>query len=76
MTFEQITKDYLILLKEQGVIVSAKITFVDEEFKTSSCIGSFLENNEVVQKYICVFDNNGTVTWKYLAPINNSNPII
>lgn len=76
MTFEQITKDYLILLKEQGVIVSANIMFVDEAFKTSSCIGTFLENNIIVQKYICVFDDNGTVTWKYLTLIDNSNPII
>jgi hypothetical protein len=76
MTFEEITKDYLIVLKQQGVIVSANIMCVDETFKISSCIGSFLENNIVVQKSICVFDDDGIVVWKDLTPLNINNPII
>jgi len=47
-----------------------------KHLKFSSCIGSFLENNIVVQKSICVFDDDGIVVWKDLTPLNINNPII
>lgn len=76
MSFEQITKDYLILLKDEGVILDANIMVVNEEFKTSDCIASFLEENTIIQKYICVYNDNGNITWKNLVPIEKNSPII
>jgi hypothetical protein len=72
MTFEQSTKDYLLVLKNQGVILNANIYGVSEEFKFSNCVADFLENNSVVQKSICVYDDNGTITWKNLVPLNQN----
>lgn len=70
MNFEQITKDYLVLLKDQGVILDANIMQVNEQFKTSYCVASFLETSEIIQKNICVYDENGNLDWKSFVPVD------
>lgn len=76
MTFEQITKDYIVELKNQGVLIDANIIGVNEEFKTSTCVGRFLVNDIVEEKYIYIYDDKGTITWKYLTPIKNEVEIV
>lgn len=76
MTFEQITKDYIVELKNQGVLIDANIIGVNEEFKTSTCIGFFLVEDIVKEQYIYIYDDKGTITWKFLIPIKNEGEIV
>ena len=71
MNFEQTTKNYLLELKSENVILDGKIIGIDEEFKTATCIAKFLLSDDIVEeKHICVYDDNGENRWKYLTVIN------
>ena len=71
MNFEQTTKNYLLELKSENVILDGKITGVEEEFKTATCIAKFLLSDETIEeRFVCVYDEDGENKWKYLTVIN------
>jgi hypothetical protein len=76
MIFEQLTNDYIILLKEQGILLDANVIGVNEEFRTSTCVGKFIVDDVVVERYMCVYEDKGVITWKYLIPVKDENIIV
>jgi len=71
MNHEQKTGQYLLQLKEDGVLIDAYTIGVNEEFKSSTCIGRFLEGSIVKEKHIAVYEENEIMKWKLLELINN-----
>jgi hypothetical protein len=71
MNFEQTTKQYLIDLKNQNVVIDAYIIGVNEDFKASTCIGRFLnEDGTVREKQIIVHTVGDTLIWNFLETLN------
>jgi hypothetical protein len=70
MNHEQKTFQYLLQLKQDGVLIDAYIIGVNEAFKSSTTIGRFMENNIVVEKKMIVYEENETISWNFLETIN------
>jgi hypothetical protein len=71
MSFEEKTKNYLLSLKNDNVIVDADIYGVKEDYNTSNCIARMInEVGEIEEKRIYVYEDNNVMTWKFLIPIN------
>jgi hypothetical protein len=70
MTFEQQTKDYIVTLKNDGIIIDMDIYGVNEQLRTSSCIGRFLNGDVVEERYVIVYEINNTITWSFLKPVD------
>lgn len=66
MNHEQKTLEYLLQLKQNGVLIDAYIIGINEEFKSSTCIGRFLEVDLVKEKYMTVYEENGIMKWNLL----------
>jgi hypothetical protein len=72
MSFEQEVKDYIVTLKNTGVVIDMDIYGVNETLRTASCIGRFLNEESIVEeKYVYVYEINDNLTWSYLKPIKN-----
>ncbi len=70
MTFEQQTRDYIVTLKNDGIIIDMTIYGVNEELRTATCIGRFLtEDSTVVERHVIVYEIDNTITWSYLDVI-------
>jgi hypothetical protein len=72
MNHEQKTLEYLLQLKQDGVLIDAYIIGVNEEFKSSTCIGRFLEGSVVKEKYITVYEENQTMKWNLLEVLEKT----
>ena len=70
MTFEQQTLDYIVTLKNDGIIIDMDIYGVNEQLRTASCIGRFLNGDVVEEKHVIVYEINDTITWSFLKPID------
>lgn len=71
MNHEQKTLEYLLQLKQNGVLIDAYTIGVNENFKTSTCIGRFLEADLVKEKYMAVYEENGIMKWNLLERLPN-----
>jgi len=72
MNFEQTTKQYLLDLKNQNVVIDAYIIGVNEDFESSTCIGRFLDpNGTVKEKQIIVYKDGDILMWNLLEILNN-----
>jgi hypothetical protein len=70
MTFEQQTRDYIVTLKNDGIIIDMDIYGVNEQLRTTTCIGRFLNNDSIVEeKHVIVYEIDNTITWSYLDVI-------
>jgi hypothetical protein len=74
MTHEEKTGQYLLQLKQDGVLIDAYIIGVHEEFKSSTCIARFLEEGVVNEKYIIVYEENDVMKWNLLSVLDKTNP--
>jgi hypothetical protein len=71
MNFEQATKQYLLDLKNQNVVIDAYIIGVNEDFESSTCIGRFLDpEGTVKEKQIIVHKDDDTLIWNFLETLN------
>jgi hypothetical protein len=72
MTFEEKTKNYLLSLKNDKVIIDANIYGVNEDFNTANCIGRIINNNsEIEEKRIYVYEEDDVMKWKFLITIDS-----
>jgi hypothetical protein len=71
MIFENRVKDYIVELKNSGVIIDGDILGVNEDLKTSKCIGRFLEDGMINEKLIYVYEYNNNLTWNLLNPLKS-----
>lgn len=70
MIFEQATNQYLLELKNQNVLIDAYVTGVNESFESSTCIGRFLEEDQVVrEKQIVVYKEGEDLVWSFLETL-------
>jgi hypothetical protein len=70
MTFEQQTRDYIVTLKNDGIIIDMDIYGVNEQLRTTTCIGRFLNNDSIVEeRHVIVYEIDNTITWSYLDVI-------
>jgi hypothetical protein len=69
MNFEETTKQYLIDLKNQNVLIDAYIFGVNEEFECSTCMGRFLEDGTVKEKKMIVHKEGDTLKWNLLETV-------
>jgi hypothetical protein len=75
MIFEQATKQYLLDLKAEGVLIDAYIIGVNEEFESSTCIGRFLdENGTVNEKQMIVHKEGDALAWHFLETLKSPFP--
>jgi hypothetical protein len=73
MNFEQQTFQYLLELKKSNVLIEAFITGVSEDFRSSTCVGRFLqEDGTVAEKYIVVHEKDDQLVWNFLEVLDNS----
>jgi hypothetical protein len=71
MTFEEKTKNYLLSLKNDKVIVDADIYGINEDYNTANCIGRIVnDNSEIEEKRIYVYEEDEIMKWKLLIPID------
>lgn len=71
MNHEQKTLEYLLQLKQDGVLIDAYTIGVNENFKTSTCIGRFLESDLIKEKYMAVYEENQIMKWNLLEKLPN-----
>jgi hypothetical protein len=74
MTFEDESKNYIVTLKESNIVIDMIIIGVNEELRTSTCIGSFLnqETSVIVEKYVKIYELNDQITWSYLITLETN----
>jgi hypothetical protein len=72
MNHEQKTLEYLLQLKQDGVLIDAYTIGVNENFKTSTCIGRFLETDLIKEKYMAVYEENQIMKWSLLEILNKN----
>jgi hypothetical protein len=73
MNFEEKTKNYLISLKNDKIIIDADIYGINEDYKTANCIGRIVnDNSEIEEKRIYVYEEDEIMKWKFLIPINTN----
>lgn len=74
MNFEKKAYEYILQLKNSGVLIDANIYGVNEELMTAEGIGRFLvEDGSVQEKHIILFMIGGVITWRYLIKIEDKN---
>jgi hypothetical protein len=73
MIFENKVNEYIIELKNDGILIDADITGVNEDLKTSKCVGRFLENGVIEEKNIYIYEDKGSLTWNIINIIKQEN---
>jgi len=74
MTFEQQTRDYIVTLKNDGIIIDMDIYGVNEQLRTATCIGRFLtEDSTVEEKHVIVYEIDDTITWSFLKLVDTNS---
>jgi len=74
MTFEQQTLNYIVKLKNDGIIIDMDIYGVNEQLRTATCIGRFLNDDSTVEeKHVIVYEIDDTITWSFLKPVDTNS---
>lgn len=71
MNFEQLSNEYLVTLVTTGVFVTGALVGVNEVLQTSNAKVGFMINNEVSEKFIIIYKENGNLTWKFYNQADN-----
>ena len=73
MTFEQQLVDYLNTQVQNGQMLSANLTGVNEFTQTGDAIASFNIQGNIKQKKIFLYLNNSQITWGFLSPADEND---
>jgi hypothetical protein len=71
MIFENKVKEYLTELKNNEILIDADIIGINENLKTSKCIGRFLENGVINEKLIYIYEHNDVLVWYFLNALDS-----
>lgn len=72
MTFEQQLVDFLSAQIQNGTMVDAHLTGVNETNQTGDAIASFNVNNQIKQKRIFLNVQNSQIVWAFLSPVDKN----
>lgn len=70
-TFENSVNEYLLELKNQGVILEGSPVGISEHLGTSHVKVSMIIGDNVEEKYIIVYRVNDSFTWKFFKQADN-----
>jgi hypothetical protein len=69
--FEDLSNQYLIDLKNNGIIIDGAIVGVNEHLETSTAKVTIVGSNDVNESFIIIYKLNGNLTWKFLNRVDN-----
>lgn len=73
MTFEVQLNNFLLSLIQNGTVVNADLTGVNEEKQVGEAIGYFNIQGQVKQKKIFLRLNNNQIVWEFMSPLDEND---